>query len=144
MLYYDIDHKVGVVGVLYPQAVNLCFLPGLCCEELRSNKQMFVLFFKIRRCSLSFATQCFGNCFVLCFFVRWSVPLLLFEVCGRFVHRASLQGSGGYVQFCSCSLLCALSFSALCTSYFGPRLNLYIHTALQFMEIYERGTVWKK
>ena len=28
MLYYDIDHKVGVVGVLYPQAVNLCFFTG--------------------------------------------------------------------------------------------------------------------
>ena len=41
MLYYGIDHKVGAVGVLYPQAKTAVYLLWLMRHNSGHTKQMF-------------------------------------------------------------------------------------------------------
>ena len=58
-----------------------------------------------------------------------SVPLLLYEVCGRLVHKASLQSSGrAGAGLHSLTAMRSELFGAV-HFLFGPRLNLYIHAA---------------
>ena len=147
MLYYDIDHKVGAVGVLYPRVVKRHWFcrwrqrhkPGLTKQMFGADFRIFgPLLVNSQRTHRSFVLSDWAGQYLSCFIK--CVGAKCTKRCCRVQQRWSARRSVSTQR----SPLCALSNSALCTLYMMPTVNLSIPSACRSLEIFERGTVRQK